>query len=149
MNHFLLPVQRAPDLAILGLSQEGRYGIDAMELLINGMLKAGAQKPRLRAKVFGGASLLTAPDTLPAQAVGEGNIRFVREFLTLEGIPLESEDLGGFRGRVIHFHTDTFAVWRRYIRNRAQEDTIRAEETAAWKRQVRLRGAEGDVTLFS
>lgn len=148
LNHFLLPVQRAPDLAPLALTQTGRYGIDAMELLINALLKQGAERTRLRAKVFGGAALMDLPREIPGQAIGEANVRFIREFLEAERIPIEAEDLGGNRGRVIHFHTDTFDVWRRYIRNPHLEAKIEAQEAEAWRRQLARRGTEGDVTLF-
>lgn len=149
MNHFLLPVQGVSEPKPFGVSPSGRYGIGAMELLINGLLKLGANKARLRAKVFGGASLLSLPQEVPGQTIGKGNVRFVREFLALEGIPIEAEDLGGDRGRVIHFHSDTFVVWRRYIRNTVLEREVSEREAQVWKSQVSRRGGEGDVTLFS
>ena len=149
MNHFLLPVQRVPEIRPLGADQMGRYGIDAMELLINSMLKQGAAKARLRAKVFGGASLLVPHGDIPVQAIGASNIRFIHEFLKVEGIPIESEDLGGSLGRVIQFHTDSFEVWRRYIKSSALEAKVSADEAAAWRKQVAQRGQEGEVTLFS
>ena len=148
MNHFLLPIQRVPDAPSLGATPAGRYGIMAMELLINGMLKAGAVKSRFRAKIFGGASLVPMLKVAPSLAIGEVNSRFIREFLRMEGIPVESEDLGGYRGRVIYFHTDTFAVWRRYIKNSTVTTSVYAEETRAWKKGTQSLGTEGDVTLF-
>lgn len=149
MNHFLLPVQRVPENRPLGADQMGRYGIDAMELLINSMLKIGASRARLRAKIFGGASLLVPHGDVPVQAIGASNIRFIHEFLKVEAIPVESEDLGGSLGRVIRFHTDSYEVWRRYIKNSALEAKVSAEEADAWRKQVAQRGHEGDVTLFS
>lgn len=149
MNHFLLPAQKAPETQEPGSTPAGRYGMMAMELLINGMLKKGAVKSRIRAKIFGGASLVPGLSSTPAWAIGEINCVFVRRFLKMEGIPIESEDLGGYRGRVIHFHTDTFAVWRRYIGNTTMTTRIASEEEAAWKKGTSNLGTEGDVTFFS
>ena len=51
MNHFMLP---DGDFSEGG----GRYGSYAMELLINQLLKAGARREFLQAKVFGGAQVM-------------------------------------------------------------------------------------------
>lgn len=96
MNHFLLP--EAPG----GAPGDRRYGVQAMELLINGLLARGACRNRLRAKVFGGARMT------PGMAdIGEQNARFVRRFLRDEGIPLDGESLGGSAARRIQFWPST------------------------------------------
>lgn len=92
MNHFLLP--EAPH----GSAADERYGVQAMEMLINGLLKRGASRDRLRAKVFGGARM-----TAGLMDIGARNGAFVRQFLTTEGIRLESASLGGERARRIQF----------------------------------------------
>jgi len=96
MNHFSLP----------GLPDEGcstRYGMHAMELLINEVMKRGGDRHRLRAKVFGGARVLRGvPEGL---TVGERNAQFVLEYLQTEGIPVVSKCLGGTSGLRIHFFT--------------------------------------------
>jgi len=51
MNHILLP--DAPD----DLSGISGVGVNAMELLINAIIKQGGQKRRLRARVFGGGKM--------------------------------------------------------------------------------------------
>ena len=58
MNHFLLAQQHSAHNAALLGSEGGRYGIHAMELLINQMLKQGAQRIHLKAKAFGGGDVL-------------------------------------------------------------------------------------------
>ena len=50
MNHFLLPGTGS----VTG-GDATRYGVHLMELLINGLLKQGARRDRLEAKIFGGA----------------------------------------------------------------------------------------------
>lgn len=52
MNHFLLPCDYSPSIS--SISESTRYGVYAMEPLVNQMLKLGADKSRLEAKVFGG-----------------------------------------------------------------------------------------------
>jgi chemotaxis protein CheD len=103
MNHFLLP----GDLGGLDLST--RYGVNAMEMLINEMMKLGANRLRLQAKVFGGADIFQTNHTL--MMVGKKNISFIREFLATENIPLLNERLGGHEGLIVHFVANTFEVF--------------------------------------
>lgn len=135
MNHFLLANKRyARDLPV-SITEAGRYGVQAMELMINEMMGLGAEKKRLKAKAFGGGNVLASVSTDNFNCVGSVNGRFIREFLKTEGIPLESEDLGGDLGRVIRFRTDTYAVYRRFIR---KVSTIRVEkqELSFWKQSI-------------
>jgi chemotaxis protein CheD len=116
MNHFLLSSPRYSRDAPLHQSEAGRYGIHAMELLINAMMNLGAHRPRLRAKVAGGASLMGAsPDASDLYRIGEANCQFIRQFMTDERIPVDAEDLGGEFGRVIHFSNGDFSIHRRKI----------------------------------
>ncbi len=103
MNHFLLP----GDLGSLDLST--RYGVNAMEMLINEMMKLGANRLRLRAKVFGGADIFQTNHTL--MMVGKKNIKFIKEFLATENIPLLNERLGGHEGLIVHYVAHTFEVF--------------------------------------
>lgn len=97
MNHFLLPF--GPKAAA---SAPERYGVHAMELLINGLLKEGAARARLQAKLFGGARVSTA-----LSDIGQSNARFAREFLSAEGIPCRAESLGGTGARRVLFRPVT------------------------------------------
>lgn len=90
INHFLLPDSSA--------GKSGLYGVHLMELLINGLMKAGAQKSRLRARIHGGANMLGG-----ISDVGVRNAAFARSFLATEGIPLISEGVGGSQGRRLRF----------------------------------------------
>ncbi|MCC5969478.1 MAG: chemotaxis protein CheD [Pararhodobacter sp.] len=92
MNHFLLPGADPRD------RQNIKYGAYAMEQLINALLRKGAQRSGLEAKLFGGASVVrTLSD------IGQNNAAFARSFLEDEGIPLVSECLGGTQGRRVRF----------------------------------------------
>lgn len=90
MNHFLLP-GRAGDCDL-------RHGAYAMELLINGLLKQGAARAALRAKVFGGASLIGG-----RRNIGGANIAFARQFLMDEAIPCVAASTGGAAARRVQF----------------------------------------------
>lgn len=96
MNHFLLPAASGAS------AQDQRYGVNAMELLINSLLKAGARRDRLQAKVFGGARMNARLEDIGAQ-----NADFVRRFLGTEGICIVGESLGGDMARRIHFWPST------------------------------------------
>lgn len=97
MNHFLLPF--GPKAAA---ATPERYGVHAMELLINGLLKEGAVRARLQAKLFGGARVSSA-----LSDIGQTNARFARGFLAAEGIPCRAESLGGTSARRVLFRPVT------------------------------------------
>jgi chemotaxis protein CheD len=99
MNHFLLP--GSVDALAAG-GDATRYGVHLMELLINGLLKQGARRDRLEAKIFGGAKTIARFSN-----VGEQNARFAREFLTDEGIRIVGESTGGEHGRKLEYWPTT------------------------------------------
>lgn len=84
MNHFMLPDAGS------GSPDGGRYGSFAMELLINELLKRGATRSTLEAKVFGGGAVISGMSTLN---VGERNTQFVMDYLKTERIPIVSKDV--------------------------------------------------------
>lgn len=95
MNHFLLPgAGRAG--AMPGEAQ--RYGVHLMEMLINDLLRRGAQKTRMKAKLFGGASIIGG-----LTDVGALNAEFAERFLHEEGIELAGGSLRGNLGRRVQF----------------------------------------------
>lgn len=148
MNHFMLANRRYARSMPLSITEAGRYGIHAMELLINDMMSLGAQRSRLKAKVFGGGAILDESSDSHFLCVGDVNQRFIREFLATEGIPILSEDLGGELGRVIHFHTDTFQVFRKFI-PKTQTLRIERRELGLWKSQIeKPEDREGAIILF-
>jgi chemotaxis protein CheD len=93
MNHFLLPEGEGA-----GTDAGRRYGAWAMELLINDLLKAGARRERLEAKLFGGGRMF---DSL--KDVGMANAAFAERFLHDEGIRVVSGSLRGVGGRRLHY----------------------------------------------
>jgi chemotaxis protein CheD len=128
MNHFMLSNRRYARNIPTVLSEAGRYGIHAMELLINEMLKLGAKRSNLRAKAFGGGSIyLSAELKDNFFCVGDINNRFIREFLKNDGIPLVAEDLGGENARIIHFLYDDFSVHVKKISKTTDPNLVQNE----------------------
>ncbi|MDF1728801.1 MAG: chemotaxis protein CheD [Sulfitobacter sp.] len=96
MNHYLLA--ESPSLSHIDL----KYGIHAFEVLLNGLLKLGAEKARIRAKVFGGASMKGS-----FAHVGPKNAQFAFDTLVAEGIECVSHDCGGTKARKVRFRPTT------------------------------------------
>ncbi len=136
MNHFLLANPRYDRNKPVIESEAGRYGLQSMELLINGLLQQGALRHRLQAKAFGGGNVvqsLSGADSF--FAVGSVNVRFVREFLHNESIPLLAMDLGGDYGRQIHFDGSDYSVYMRKI-STSQTLSIEREEKRHWRKSL-------------
>lgn len=95
LNHFLLaePGDGAADPQSMQ-----RYGVYAMEVLINAMLELGAARGRLRARLYGGAAMRDG-----FRDIGAENARFARRFLADERIALTGEDVGGGNARRVEF----------------------------------------------
>ena len=107
MNHFLLPLP-------VSRERSARFGNVATEELLEAVLRMGAARPRLRAKIFGGAAVL---GTRPAgrRSLGEANAQLALGQLDDLGIPVRDGDVGGARGRKLIFHTDDGAAWMRLL----------------------------------
>lgn len=94
MNHFVLPA--SVDTADGG----GRYGEQAMALLLQEMLRRGATRDAIEAKVFGGATVV---DGIDAIDIGALNTRFVLDHLQRERIPVVSMDVLDLCPRLVCF----------------------------------------------
>jgi len=138
MNHFLLPrgAATAPDPA--------RFGIHAMERLINRMMAYGADRGGIVAKLFGGGHVLAtdeSPNSVPIQ-----NVRFIQEFMAIEDIPVVARDLGGSHARLVVFETGTGKAYVRRLRPAAMPTLPRTERRI--RRGDVARPKFGDVTMF-
>ncbi len=141
MNHILLPGKAK----MKGFNASARYGINAMEVLINDIMKHGGNRHSLVAKVFGGAHLLSAISI--ENGVGRQNIAFVEEFLQCEGIRILSRDVGGHAGRTIFFHSDTGDVFLKRIQS-TQLPNVAIEEQARLRQISKEYKRPGEVALF-
>ena len=142
MNHFLLSNRRyAKDIPVC-VTEAGRYGIHAMELLINEMMKKGAKRENLKAKAFGGGNVLKYESTRDNFfCVGNVNCNFVKEFLELENIPLVASSLGGENGRVIHFSHGDYSVLVRKIKSTITSKVAQKERTY-WRKKLETQEKE-------
>ena len=69
-----------------------------MELLVNGLMKQGANRDRLEAKLFGGARMMGG-----LTDIGKKNAEFAERYLEHEGVKVVGKDLGGMRGRRLQY----------------------------------------------
>lgn len=141
LNHFLLPHDRSGESALL--TESARYGTYAMELLVNHLLKLGAQRRRLEAKVFGGGQVIK---DFTFANVGERNVSFVMQHLANEGIPVVAKDVLNIYPRKVHFFPQTGRVMLKKINSLHNATLIEREKV--YLRQVDHKPEVGEVDLF-
>ncbi len=135
MNHFMLPDGDTRDVS-------ARYGMHAMELLINELLKRGARRSRLQAKTFGGGNVLRGFQ----DPIGTRNAEFVLEYLQAERIPLIAQDLGDiFPRKVCFFAQSGRTLVKRLPATREREV---ADVERAYQSRLSRAPASGGVELF-
>ncbi len=142
MNHFMLPGDNGT--AGSPVAKSARFGVYAMELLINEMLKIGADRRRLVAKVFGGGRVLQGFGALD---VGARNCEFVLEFLQVEGIPVVAQDLMDRYPRKIHFSPDSGKVLLKRL-DSVRDDAVQRQEREYLKKLGSDSGS-GSIEIFS
>lgn len=143
MNHFMLP--DSPVGHNTNSSEENRplrYGLYAMERLVNDLLMMGAKRENLVAKVFGGGNISGA---LGEHNIGRRNSDFVLEFLKKDQIKIGAVDMGGIHSRRVKFYTDSgkvrvFAV--------AVADRIAAQQERRYSESIRRDPVSGDIIFF-
>lgn len=140
MNHFMLP-----DHGDAGglLSESARYGVYAMEILVNNLLKAGASRARLEAKVFGAGSVLAS---MARNDVGERNAAFAMRYLDDEKIKVQATDLLGLYPLKVYFFPAEGRVLVKRLKTQHNDTILRREHAyGAMLHNVKI---EGTVDLF-
>jgi chemotaxis protein CheD len=134
MNHFMLPD---------GAGQGGRYGSYAMELLINEMMKRGATRSSMEAKIFGGGAVIAGMSSIN---VGERNTAFVVDYLKTERIPIMAKDvLGPYPRKVCFLPSSGKAMIKRLA---SSNETLLAQDRAAAQKAAPASTGGGSVDLF-
>lgn len=119
MNHILLP--DLPSNAI----QLRAVGAGAMERLINALVKTGADKARLEAKVFGGAAVVAG-----LSDIGARNVAFARGYLEAEAIPCIGSSTGGQQARQVRFWPESGRARMRLVQEQVADIPVAAAGNA-------------------
>jgi chemotaxis protein CheD len=135
MNHFMLPE---------GAGDSGRYGSYAMELLINEMMKRGANRQTMEAKIFGGGQVVSGMTTMN---VGERNTQFVMDYLKTERIPIVSKDVLDIYARKVCFLPGSGKAMVKRLAP-TNTDALLAQERAAAQKAAPVASTGGSVDLF-
>lgn len=141
MNHFMLPDSGGD--ADNPVSASMRYGTYAMEVLINELLKAGAKRENMEAKVFGGGNVLRG---FTAINVGERNAKFVLDYLRAERMRVTAEDLNDIYPRKVYFFPRTGKVLVKKLKVE-HNDTLRRREQD-YASRLKTTSVGGEVDLF-
>lgn len=136
MNHFMLPDAGDPTAG-------GRFGAFAMELLINELIKRGARRQALEAKIFGGGQVMKS---LAGTFIGEKNVTFVQNFLAQERIPLLGSDVLDVNPRKVCMFPKTGRVLCKRL---PATHGAQYEQQEARYRAELSRSSGGEVELFS
>lgn len=140
MNHFMLPGENDGDDL---LSSSSRYGAYAMEMMINELLKMGAKRHNLEAKVFGGASVLRG---FKVGNIGERNVEFTMRYLNTENISIAAQDVLEDCPRKIYFFPNSGKVLVKKLRV-VHNNTI-VEREQVYGSRLKTSDVQGDVELF-
>lgn len=144
MNHFMLPNEgggQAMQARNQANDESARYGVFAMELLINEILKNGGHRQNLEVKITGGGRMLANMSD-----IGRRNIDFVKKFLATEGLEVVAEDLGDIYPRKVCYFPVTGKMRIKRLRT-MHNDTITQREEA-YQQDLRRQAPQGDVELF-
>ncbi|MDD2932472.1 MAG: chemoreceptor glutamine deamidase CheD [Methylotenera sp.] len=142
MNHFMLPDSATADKDS-PVSESMRYGTYAMEVLINQLLRNGARRENLEAKIFGGGNVLKSFTTTN---VGDRNAVFVRKFLKDERIRVTGEDLLDIYPRKVYYFPKTGRVLVKKLKQMHNDTLVKREEAYASK--LKTSNVGGEIDLF-
>jgi chemotaxis protein CheD len=113
MSHFLLPTRgNAPGPAEL----DGRYGDEALQMMMKDLRSAGVNPKLCQAKIFGGGNMFPGQTRASDMTVGQRNGEAARQMLKKEGIEVLTESLFGIGHRQIIFNVSNGDVWSRQVR---------------------------------
>jgi len=142
MNHFMLPEPMGErDAWSSTVGRAARYGNDAMEQLINAILKAGGRREDLEVKIFGGGRVLTQMTD-----IGERNIAFVRRYLAAEQLNLVAEDVGDVYPRQVQFFPCSGKARVRQLRG--HHATVLVDGERNYLKRLANDPIKGEVELF-
>ena len=118
MSHFLLPTRGH---AVKRNELDGRYGDEALQLMIDDLRARGVNPEDCQAKIFGGGNMFPGHGQASDIKVGQRNGLAARELLQLRGITVVKESLFGIGHRQIIFDLSCGDVWARQVKPSALE----------------------------
>ena len=124
MSHFLLPTRGA---AAKSQGLDGRYGDEALQVMLNELRAAGISPSQCQGKIFGGGNMFPGHSHTGAINVGQRNGEAARELLLKNNIPVLNESLFGMGHRQIIFDVSKGDVWSRQVRPSALEIEAQSE----------------------
>ena len=142
MNHFMLPESAAADRDS-PVSESMRYGSYAMEVLINQLLRNGAKRENLEAKIFGGGNVLRS---FTSNNVGDRNAAFVKKYLKDEGIRVTGEDLLDIYPRKVYYFPKTGKVLVKKLKQLNNYTLVKREQ--AYSSKLQTNEVAGEIDLF-
>lgn len=112
MCHFLVPARGKKRIGADGL--DGRYGREAILMLLRDAVAADTDPGACKFKMFGGGNMFPALTAGDGYDLGARNWLFVEEILGLLGHPIEAHHVGGVGHRTIAFDVWSGDVWLRH-----------------------------------
>jgi chemotaxis protein CheD len=144
MNHFMLPEnnkQGDDSWEYNKVDKAARYGSDAMEHLVNELLKNGGSKKRFEVKITGGGRIMAKMND-----IGRKNIFFIKDYLQTEGYEIASEDVGEVYPRKVRYFPKTGKLHVKKLRSMHNDTVISREKD--YKKHIEEDKIEGEVELF-
>lgn len=137
INHFMLPAGTHDE----DLYRSSRYGLFAMEQLVNELMKLGCQRSSMQVKLTGGGDMMGG-----MISIGQQNIDFILNYISEEGLRLLASDLGGDQARRVAY----FPMEGRMLVNKLdhREDQRLIEEERSYRVDVDQHLDDSDVELF-
>lgn len=102
LTHIMLPLNMET-----GRDHAFKYADSGVREALNQMVRLGAARPRIVAKMAGGAKMFELTGNSAIGNIGQRNSDSVRMMLKREGIRLIAEDVGGTNARTLSFDLAT------------------------------------------
>ena len=137
MNHFMLPASIHADDG----GRSMRYGLFAMEQLINGLLRLGSRREDLQVKLTGGGDMMSG-----VTSIGQQNIEFIEDYVAAEQLQVLAADFGGDQARKVAYFPQEGRMLVSRLDHRDDQRLI--EEERSYRQDVDSHLDDSDVELF-
>lgn len=117
LAHIMLPESKQFN----NVTNPHKFADLAIPILVDRMIKKGANLKNIKAKIAGGASMFNFSDKSMNMDIGNRNSISVRLVLKNMNIPLLNEDVGGNKGRTMILDTAGYIVQIRTVGLEAKE----------------------------